>query len=184
MRRILPLALIAGLAMGASTASAEVKLGYIDSEVLKQRLPEFKEAQRKLDQLRQEFEREAKDREVKLMKMEEDFRKQELLMSEARKAELQSDFNAKVRELQEYTQQKFGPEGELMKKNMELSAPIFEKINEALQELAAEDGFDFVFDAAAPGTGLVYAHERFDITEQLLERLESDREAAEKKAQQ
>jgi outer membrane protein len=175
--------LAAALVLSVARAEAEVKLGYIDSEVLKQRLPEFQEAQRKLDQLRQEFEREAKDREAKLLKMQEDFRKQELLMSEARKTELQADFDAKVRELQEYSQGKFGPEGELMKTNMELSAPIFEKINAALQKLAVDEGYDFVFDAGAPGTGLVYAAERFDVTERLLERLEEAREQAAPKAQ-
>lgn len=180
MTRLLPLAVIAGVVLGATQtpARADVKLAYIDSEVLKDRLPEFKEAQRKLDELRQEFEREAKDREMKLMKMREDFRKQELLMSEARKEELQADFDAKVRELQEYTETKFGPEGELMKKNMELSSPIFEKINAVLSRLAEEEDYDFIFDAAAPSTGLVYAQERYDVTERLLERLEEEREEA------
>lgn len=183
MRRLVHVVLAAGLVVGAGMAGAEVKLAYIDSDVLKERLPEFQEAQRKLDQLRQEFEREAKDREVKLLKMQEDFRRQELLMSEARKAELQTEFDAKVRELQEYTQGKFGPEGELMRRNMELSAPIFEKINAALQKLAEEEGYDFVFDAAAPGTGLVYAGERYDVTEKLLERLEDQREQAVQRTQ-
>ena len=183
MRRIVYGVLAASLALGSAAAHAELKLAYIDSDVLKERLPEFQEAQRKLDQLRQEFEREAKDRQAKLQKMQEDFRKQELLMSEARKAELQTEFETKVRELQEYSQGKFGPDGELMKKNVELSSPIFDKINAALQKLAKEEGYDFIFDAAAQGTGLVYAGESFDITDKLLERLNMAREQAAKKAQ-
>jgi len=158
-----------------------LKLGYIDSEILKERLPEFKEAQRKLDQLRQDFEREAQDREAKLLKLQEDFRKQELLMSEARKMEMQTEFEEKVRLLKEFTEMKFGPEGELMKKNVELSSPIFEKINLALQEMAKQDGYDFIFDAAAPGTGLVFAQEKFDLTEKLLELLKEKSEEAAKK---
>jgi outer membrane protein len=183
MRALVYGALAAALVVGVTRAEAELKVGYIDSEVLKERLPEFQEAQRRLDQLRQEFEREAKDREAKLVKMQEDFRKQELLMSEARKAELQADFDAKVKELQEYSQGKFGPEGELMKTNVELSAPIFERINAALQKLATDEGYDFIFDAGAAGTGLVYAAERFDVTQRLMERLEEAREKAAPKAQ-
>jgi len=179
MRRLVNGVLVAAMFLGGGTAYAELKLAFIDSDVLKERLPEFQEAQRKLDQLRQEFEREAKDREAKLLKMQEDFRRQELLMSETRKAELQSEFEGKVRELQEYTQGKFGPEGELAKKNMELSAPIFEKINAALRQLAVDEGYDFIFDSAAPGAGLVYAGEKYDVTEKLLERLEEQREKAE-----
>ena len=154
---------------------AEIRIGYIDSEVLKERLPEFREAQRKLDQLRQDYENQAKDREAKLMKLQDDFRKQELLMSEARKAEVQADFEEKVRQLQAFTQEKFGPEGELMRKNIELSEPIFKKINDALKTLAEEEGYDFVFDAAAPSSGLVFAGETYDLTENLLESLDEQR---------
>jgi outer membrane protein len=175
MKRVaLFIVLFACLLMPA-TGWAEIKIGYIDSEVLKERLPEFREAQRKLDQLRQDYENQAKDREAKLMKLQDDFRKQELLMSEARKAELQADFEEKVRQLQAFTQEKFGPEGELMRKNIELSEPIFQKINDALKTLADEDGYDFVFDAAAPSSGLVFAHEKYDLTETLLESLEKQR---------
>ena len=181
MKRTVLAAVIAGLVFWTGDALAELKLGYIDSEILKERLPEFKEAQRKLDQLRQDFEREAQDREAKLLKLQEDFRKQELLMSEASKTEMQAEFQDKVRLLQEFTQSKFGPEGELMKKNVELSSPIFEKINVALQDMAKLDGYDFIFDAAAPGTSLVFAQEKFDLTEKLMELLKEKSEKAAKK---
>ena len=174
MKRVL-LSIIA-LASVATGAWAELKVGYIDSEVLKERLPEFREAQRKLDQLRQDYENQAKDREAKLLKLQEDFRRQELLMSEARKAELQTEFEAKVQQLQQFTQEKFGPEGELMRKNIELSEPIFKKINDAIQVMAEEEGYDFIFDAAAPSSGLVFAKENYDLTEQLLEKMQEEEE--------
>ena len=44
MKRVL-LSIIA-LAVFATGALAELKMGYIDSEVLKERLPEFRDAQR------------------------------------------------------------------------------------------------------------------------------------------
>ena len=176
MKRVVLAVLALVMVLLPQGVRAEVKIAYIDSEVLKERLPEFREAQRQLDQLRQDYENQAKDREAKLVKLQGDFHKQELLMSEARKAELQADFEEKVRQLQAFTQEKFGPEGELMRKNIELSEPIFKKINDALKAMAEEDGYDFVFDAAAPSSGLVFAHDRFDLTEKLLEGMEKDRE--------
>ena len=174
MKRVL-LSIIA-LAVFATGALAELKMGYIDSEVLKERLPEFRDAQRKLDQLRQDYENQAKDREAKLVKLQEDFRRQEMLMSEARKTELQAEFEGKVQQLQQFTQEKFGPEGELMRKNIELSEPIFKKINDKSQGMAEEGGYDFILDAAAPSSGLVFAEEKYDITEQLLELMQKDEE--------
>ena len=177
MRRALLFALV--VACCATNASAQLKIGYIDSEVLKERLPEFRDAQRTLDQLRQDYENQAKDREAKLLRLQEDFQRQELLLSEAKKAELQAEFETKGQQLQQFIQEKFGPEGELWRKNVELSEPIFKKINDALQGMAEEKGYDFIFDAAAPSTGLVFAKEEYDLTESLLELMEKEKEEGE-----
>ena len=177
MKRALSFALV--VACCATRASAQLKIGYIDSEVLKERLPEFRDAQRTLDQLRQDYENQAKDREAKLIKFQEDFQRQELLMSEARKAEMQAEFEAKVQQLQQFTQEKFGPEGELMRKNIELSEPIFKRINDTIQGMAEEENYDFIFDAAAPSSGLVFAKEQYDLTDQLLELMEKEKEEQE-----
>jgi len=177
MRRILLFAFV--VACCATSASAQLKIGYIDSEVLKERLPEILAVQRTLEQLQQDYEREAMDREAKLLKYQEDFRRQELLMSEARKAEMQAEFETKVQQLQQFTQEKFGPEGELTRKNIELMEPIFKKINDAIQIMAEEKGYDFIFDAATPSTGLVFAKEEYDLTESLLELMEQEKEEGE-----
>lgn len=176
MRRALLFFLV--VACCATSASAQLKIGYIDSEVLKERLPEFRDAQRTLDQLRQDYENQAKDREAKLLRLQEDFQRQELLLSEAKKAELQAEFNTKGQQLEQFIQEKFGPEGELMRKNVELSEPIFKKINDAIQGMAEEKGYDFIFDAAAPSSGLVFAKEEYDLTESLLELMEKEKEEA------
>ena len=174
--RGLPALLAASLVLAAQPSGAEIKIGYIDSEVLRERMDEFKDIQRQLDRLTQGYQQEAMDRESKLVKMREDFRKQELLMSEARKAELAAEFEQAVQDLQQFTQQKLGPDGEVFQKNIELSAPIFERVNEALKRLAEEEGFDFIFDIAGGG-GIVYADpDRFNVTEQLLALLAEERE--------
>ncbi len=177
MKRALLSALV--VACCAATASAQLKVGYIDSEVLKERLPEFRDVQRTLEQLSQDYENQAKKDEAELLKLQEDFRRQELLLSEAKKAELQAEFETKVQQLQQFTQEKFGPEGELMRRNVELSEPIFKKINDAIQGMAEEEGYDFIFDAAAPSSGLVFAKEQYDLTEQLLALMEKEKEEEE-----
>ena len=183
MKRHLVFLCFAGLLVYPDWAAAELKLGYIDSEMLKKSLPEFKQAQRQMDGLREQYEREMGDRQSKLIKMQEDFRKQELLMSEARKAELQAEFEQQMMQLEEFRATKFGPEGELVQKNFELSAPIFEWVNEILQEIGREGTYDFIFDVGR-NSGIVYAAEgKYDLTEAVLERLdvarEKKREAAE-----
>ena len=187
MKRHLVLLCFAGLLIHPDWVTAELKLGYIDSELLKKNLPEFKQAQRQMDGLREQYEREMGDRQSKLIKMQEDFRKQELLMSEARKTELQAEFEQQMMQLEEFRVTKFGPEGELVQKNFELSAPIFEWVNEILQEVGREGTYDFIFDVGR-NSGIVYAAEgKYDLTEIVLERLdvarEKKREAGEKQGE-
>lgn len=181
-RTILSAALVGLLlsTMYHAPVRGDQKLGYIDSEVLREKLPEFKDVQRKLERLEQQYTQEATDRQSKLLRMQEDFRKQELLMSEARKLEMQEQFDDSVRQLQEFTQQKLGPNGELFRKNLELSSPIFDKINSALEVLAKDEGYDFIFDVAAGGA-IVYADpERYNLTDELLKKLEELKEEQEK----
>ena len=154
-----------------TAAGADLKLGYIDSEALREKLPDFRAAQIQLERLHQQYEGEATERKNKLDKLEEDFHKQELLISEARRAELKAQLDEQKKQLQDFTQKTFGADGELMKKNVELSGPIFEKINTAIQELAKEDGYDFIFDVAAANSAIVFAQERYDLTEKLLNRM-------------
>ena len=167
---------IVGLALLPSVTEAELKIGYIDSQALMEQLPEFREAQQSLMQLKQDYENQAQDRDVKLRKMQEDFKRQELLLSEARKAEMQAEFEEKVQQLQLFTQEKLGPEGELMRKNIELMEPIFKRINDAIKLLAEESGYDYVLDSAAQSASLVYANEKYDLTETLIEAMEEQKE--------
>lgn len=167
---------LVALACLAQPVQSEVKIGYIDSEVLRERMPEFKQIQRELERLQQDYEQQAMDRQSKLVKLQEDFRKQELLMSEAKKAEMQATFDKQMQELQQFTQEKMGPNGELFRKNVELSQPIFEQINAALEIMADKDSYDFIFDVAGNGA-IVYADpDRFNLTEKLLTALEEARE--------
>lgn len=183
MKRIHPFAILTaflGLAAFAPPAHGQAKIGYIDSEVLRERMPEFKQITRELERLEQDYQQQAMDRQSKLVKLQEDFRKQELLMSEAKKAEMQATFDSQVQELQKFTQEKMGPNGELFRKNIELSQPIFEQINAALEVLADKDSYDFIFDVAGNGA-IVYADpDRFNLTEKLLTALEEAREEREK----
>ncbi len=160
-----------------TAAGADLKLGYIDSESLRENLPDFKTAQIQLERLHQQYESEVTERKNKLEKLEEDFHKQELLISEVRRAELKAQLDEQKKQLQDFTQKTFGADGELMKKNVELSGPIFEKINAAIQALAKDDGYDFIFDVAAASSAIVFADERYDLTEKLLNRMkETDEE--------
>ncbi len=170
MKRMVQFLAVATLGLQPAAALAQLKVGFINSDVLKEQLPEIKEAQRQMEQLAQQRRREDDERQNTLMQMEENYRKQELLLSEAKKAEIQQEFQTRMQELQEFRQ---SAQDELMKKEMELHSPIYEKINATLKVLAEAEGYDFVFDAGSASGAVVYAAEKHDLTEKLIQKLQA-----------
>jgi len=58
MREVRSLAVALACLLFSSAVGAELKLAYIDSEVLRQELPEFKSVERQVQRLMQQFEQE------------------------------------------------------------------------------------------------------------------------------
>lgn len=169
MRRTVQYLLIAALGLLPGSALAQMKIGFINSDQLKEQLPEIKAAQQQLELLQQQRTQEGEARQAKLAQMEENYRKQEMLLSEARKAEMQAEYEAEVQRLQEFGQ---ATQEELMKKNFDLHNPIFERINAAIKAIAEEEGYDFVLDAGSAGGAVVFAADQYDLTDKLLQKLQ------------
>ncbi|MBI2503534.1 MAG: OmpH family outer membrane protein [Candidatus Latescibacteria bacterium] len=169
MRRTVQYLLIAALGLLPGSALAQMKIGFINSDQLKEQLPEIKAAQQQLELLQQQRTQEGEARQAKLAQMEENYRKQEMLLSEARKAEMQAEYEAEVQRLQEFGQ---ATQEELMKKNFDLHNPIFERINAAIKAIAEEERYDFVLDAGSAGGAVVFAADQYDLTDKLLQKLQ------------
>ena len=75
------------------------------------------------------------------------------------------------RNIQEFQMKKFGPEGEILRKQSQLLAPILEEVDAAIKIVAAQRGYDYVFDAVSGA--IVYALEAHDLTDQVLKELKN-----------
>ena len=122
----------------------------------------IEELNREFSKLQNEFE-----------KMKETYERQQLLFTEKRKQEEQRSLGRKQEELQRFMKEVTDPErGKLALKQQELSAPIHAHVNEVVQKVAKEKGYDFVLNTIA----LVYANEEHDLTEAVLEELQKGSE--------
>ena len=66
--------------------------------------------------------------------------------------------------------EKFGPEGEIYRKQNQLLKPVLSSIDEAIQIVGGEQGYDFIFDAMTGA--LLYALEAHNLTDAVLEELD------------
>jgi Skp family chaperone for outer membrane proteins len=76
----------------------------------------------------------------------------------------------KETELSNFRRDTWGEGGKLYTRNLELSKPILEKINTAIETISQQDGYDMVFDAASGN--IVFAQPQYDITQLVLDSLE------------
>ena len=90
-------------------------------------------------------------------------------MSEDRRKKTENDINTKGRELELFLQSKSGPQGELYQLQEQLLGPVYIKIQNAVDLIGREEGYDFVLNTS---TGLLlYALPQHDITNKVIDRL-------------
>lgn len=146
------------------------KIGFIDSQTILKALPEAIRAQGQLDDLTKRYYAQADSLTAQLQQMYADYQKQQGTMKANQKKESEQAIVAKQQELEGFKQQKFGQNGELIKRNEELFGPVKEKILKGIQDVAKEEGMTFVFDKTGDAI-LLYADTAFDITFKVLDKL-------------
>ncbi len=153
-----------------SCVSAQIKMGYIDSDAVLAGYSGTKAAEEKLRQFYGKLEQEATEKQQKIKQMQEDLQKQALLISAERKVQIEKELQDSMIVYQQFIQEKMGQQGSAAQKQAELMAPIVEKINVAIKQLAEKDNYDFIMDAKA---GLLYGKPTYDLTQKVISLLNS-----------
>lgn len=166
---------VSALALSAP-ASAQMKFGYVDTDQILAEYRPFMDAQGEYRRFEDEQQKQYAEKENVIKKLQEDYKRQELLLSEAKKLEMQKEIEAKMMDIQKFATELTAPGGRLAQKNAELSEPIYKDVNAVLERVAKAGGYDFVFNA----NQIAYAKEEHNITQKVLEELNKDLEAKKK----
>jgi outer membrane protein len=158
------------LIFAASTNFAQLKIGYVDSDTIMKQLPEAQDTQKKLDAIIKEWQEELSKMEKDWKDKYDDYDKRKLILSEQKRVEIEKELVQMEDATSKYRQGKFGVRGELFQKQEELMKPIQNRIFNAIQDVAKENDYDFIFDRSGDIIFL-YAKEQYDVTNQVLEKL-------------
>lgn len=121
--------------------------GYINSQELISQLPEVKEANANIETLKKQLQKKGQAMIGTLQgKYEELQRKQQ--SGEISPIELETEASKLKEEETQIAQFEQSSQQQIMTKSQELLAPIQEKINKAIKDVAAEKGYDYIFDAS------------------------------------
>ncbi|MEO6252166.1 MAG: OmpH family outer membrane protein, partial [Ferruginibacter sp.] len=105
----------------------------IDSKYILDKLPEYKEAQKLLDQFSEQWQQEVDQKQALMDKMYKDYDAEQVMLSDVLKKKREDELYNKEKELRDLQKKRFGFEGDLFKKRQELIKPIQDRVYNAVQ---------------------------------------------------
>ena len=154
---------------GADVAQAQ-KFGWVDSEFIMAKMPEYAKAQQELALLSDTWQKEIEVQQKDLDKLHRNYQNEEIVLTEAMKKKRQDEILLKEQELKAYRNKQFGYEGQLFKKRQELNKPVQDQVFEAVEKVAKKKTLAVIFDKSGDLT-MLYTNPAHDYTEFVLEEL-------------
>jgi outer membrane protein len=157
MKKRIALSLITLISCVAFTQSQDLKLGHVNSQELLQAMPESDSAQAKLQNAAQQLEATMEEMQVEFNKKYDNYinNSDELsdLVRQTKETEL-AELQNRIQQFQATAEQ------DLQKQRQKFFQPIQEKARKAIEKVAQENGYTYVFDTGI-GT-IIYAAENTD----------------------
>ena len=145
------------------SAFANTTLGLIDVQKV---IVSVSEGKKVMKQLEKEFNKkksELQKEEEGIKKLQADYQKQSLVLSDDAKQKKQREIQESIMQLQQKT---MGYQKEIQEMERKLKQPIVEKIEKIVEEVSKAEGVAMTFEAGA--SPVLYAESKKDLTEQVI----------------
>lgn len=167
MKKFFFLAIFALLTASVSMAQ---RYAVVDTRYILDKIPEYKEAQSKLDQFSEQWQREIDQKQTDLDRMYKLYDAERVLLSDELKKKREDELFILEKQVRDLQRQRFGFEGDLFKKREELVKPIQDRVYNAIQSLAVTRQYDFILDRSE-GITVIFADPKLDRSEDVLKQL-------------
>jgi outer membrane protein len=156
----------------ATTLSAQTqRIGFVNSAKIFQELPESKDAQKRIDAITKPYQDTLEAKQRDLQAKYEEYQKKEGMMNDAAKKSAQQELLALEQGFNEYRLEKFGADGDVAKQTEKILAPLKEKILKAIERVAKEERYSFIFDQTEQVKVLLYGDSTHDLTFKVIDKL-------------
>ncbi len=154
----------------SSSAFAQQKVGWVDSQEIMKQLPDAIEAQGKLDALVAGWQGEINKLQTQLQQDADDYQKRRLILPEQARVQRENELADEQKKISDLRNQRFGQNGDLFQQQNTLMRPIQEKVMQAIQDVAKDGSYDYIFDKSGQVL-LMYASDKYDVTQLVLDKL-------------
>lgn len=166
MKKVLVLTIV----LFSSLLTFGQKFACVDSEYILNNLPEYKQAQKELEEVSLQWQKDIENKLAEVDRMYKSYQAEALLLPEDLKTKKENEIVAAEKEAKTLQKQRFGSEGDLSKKRSELIKPIQDKIYNAIEKIAKEKNYSMVLDKAS-GAAVLFVDSKTDISDLVLAEL-------------
>ncbi|MCB0496382.1 MAG: OmpH family outer membrane protein [Cyclobacteriaceae bacterium] len=146
------------------------KFGYVDTNFILKKMPEYQEAKGEIDKLAKAWQDEIQNMQIEIDNMYSELKAEEVLLTVEMKEDRLKEIKEREVALKEYQKKVFGFEGLFFLKKKELIKPVQDKVFEAVEKVAHEHKLQVVFDKSGELV-MIYTDPVHDYTDFVLEEL-------------
>jgi outer membrane protein len=118
-----------------------------------------------------EWQTELKVLQDSLQSMKDDFEKKKLILTDQLKEQTETQIKDLETRVTNFRTEKFGENGEYFQKQTEFMKPVLDKVFKAIEIVATEGNYDYVFDRSSEIL-LLFVNENYDLTLKVINTLE------------
>ena len=158
--------LLTAIILSANISTAQ-KLGYVDTEYILNQIPEYKAAKSELDKASTDWQKEIEVKYSEIDKLYKAYQAEQILLTDDLRKKRENEIINREKEAKDLQKQRFGVDGDLFKKRMELVKPIQDKVYNAIKTVAEKAGIAIIFDKASDMM-MLYANPKYDKSDDIL----------------
>src|SRR5690606_21147020 len=143
------------LLLTLSSVAFAQKIGYVDSEYILNRHPDYKKVQEEMEALASEWRKEAQNMETEIKEMYNALNAEEVRLTEEMYQERLQAIKEKEKSATAFNNRVFGINGQYFQKQSELLQPLQSKIFDAIDKVSKRNGIAILFDKAS-GLSMIY----------------------------
>jgi Skp family chaperone for outer membrane proteins len=167
MKKYIAILIILLISTQLNAQSRGVKIGYIDMEYILQNVTDYSEAKNQLEQKAQKWKQDIEAKKVEIAKLKDELKTEKPLLTKELIDEREEEIAFQEQELLDFQQKRFGPSGDLITQKAVLVKPIQDQVFNAVQDIAEQQKYDFIFDKSSDLT-MLFAAKRYDISDRVL----------------
>ncbi len=158
---------LAFLISSGAIAQRSIRIAYVDMEYILENVEEYRDASEQLETRVQKWKVEVEQKQSIVEQMKKDLMAERVLLTNELILEREEEIQIQEKELIEYQQNRFGPQGDLVIQKRVLIQPIQDQVFNEVQKIGANKKYDFIFDKSADVV-MLYSEKRHDISDLVL----------------